>query len=191
MNGLITRAIKNREGILKALISLFIVVQVSLTIAFLSPKSIAFTHAIADAATFHWKFAGMWQGWELFAPEIRGQNTHSVALITYEDGSTAEWPMPRTDQFDLAQKYRGDKFRKWNGDNAQWSRYQEFWPDLARYVAKLHYNGSGPKPATFMLLNFSAAVAKPEPNHNRLESPLRTHTRAAFFYQYTPEDFAK
>lgn len=179
-----------REHWLKMLISAFIILHVSLTIAFLSPESIALRQAITDATGFFWKFSGMYQGWQLFAPAIRNFNSHSIVLLSFEDGSTTEWPLARTDQMGYWEKYQRDKFRKWNGDNIQSDRHKEDWPDFAKYVGRLHYDGTGPKPVSFMLMRFSSTIPKPESGHKRLEMPPRTTPQMLFFYTYRPEDFS-
>jgi len=177
-----------REKILKGVISAYIILQVSLTFAFLSPDTIALRQAITDAASGVWKFCGLWQGWNLFAPEIRNVNSHSVAVIQFDDGSSTIWPLQRMDQMNPIDKFRRDKFRKWTGDNVQWDRYREYWPAFARYVGRLHYDGTGPKPVSLALIIFKSNIDGPETHVKRADMPPHTEAGCSFFYTYKPED---
>jgi hypothetical protein len=179
-----------RERQLKVIISAYIIVQFVLTIAWLSPEKFALRRAIVDAASGVYKFAGLWQGWELFAPAIRNINSHTVAILRFEDGSATEWPLPRFEQLSGWEKVRKDKFRKWNGDNVQWERYKEFWPAFARYVAKLHYDGTGPKPVSLTLMLFSSTVPDISTNTHRDRLPKHDKAQTTFFYTYKPEDLS-
>jgi hypothetical protein len=191
MNADSTAGEAKRERNLKILISAFIILHVTLTIAWLSPETHALRRAITDTTNWAWKFFGFWQGWELFAPAIRNVNAHSLAVINFDDGSSTAWPLPRFEQMGIVDKYRFDKFRKWNGDNAQWARYKEHWPALARYVANLHYAGTGPKPVSFTLLQFKASMPAPSSRVSREGMPQHDQAESTFFYTYKPEDFRK
>jgi hypothetical protein len=180
---------EGRIRFFKIIISLFIVVHVGLTIAFLSPENIAFRRAITDASEGAWKFAGLWQGWALFAPEIRHSNSHCIALLTFADGSSTQWPLPRFDQMNLLEKYQKDKFRKWSGDNAPWDRYSEFWPGLARYIGRLHFQ-DGNRPVSCTLLMYSSDIPEPGTPGNRLPMPHRSKASLVFYYRYNAEDFS-
>lgn len=181
---------QHRERLLKGAISVFIILYLGLTLASLSPEKVALRRTIVDATGPFYRYLGLWQGWELFAPNIRNVNSHSIALIRFDDGSMTAWPLPRFEEMDVFEKYRYDKFRKWNGDNAQWDRYKEFWPGLARYVGRLHYNGKGPKPVSFTLMRFTALMPKPETGVKRDSMPKHDRPECSFFYSYKDEDLS-
>lgn len=175
---------------LKIVISLFIIIHTGLIIAWLSPEDIAFRKRITDSISSPWKFFGLSQGWKLFAPTVRNFNAHSIALITFEDGSMTQWPLPRLDQMNFIEKFQRDKFRKWNGDNLHSDRYKHFYRDLAIYAGRLHYSNGAVKPVSFSLMQFMAF--SPDITSQRKRTDLLPHTDAQlrFFYRYQPEDFS-
>jgi hypothetical protein len=115
-------------------------------------------------------------------------NSHAVALITLRDGTVTQWPFPRFEQLDYWQKFRGDKFRKWAGDNAQWVTYKEFWPDMARYIGRLHFTPQNP-PVSLMLTMYMSDTPKPEAHRDRMDIPMRTQFHSVYLYRFKPEDF--
>jgi hypothetical protein len=186
----LTESKAKRERVLKIIISTFIILFVGTTLAWLSPEKIALRKLIVEASTGVFKFAGLWQGWELFAPNIRNVNSHTIALISFDDGSLTAWPLPRFEQMGAMEKFRKDKFRKWNGDNVQWDRYKDFWPAFARYVGRLHYNGSGAKPVSCTLMMFQTTVPGPTSHVSRAALPQHDQPKFSFFYVYKDGDLA-
>jgi hypothetical protein len=178
-----------RERLSKGVISAFIVLYLVVVIAHLSPKDFALTRVIADQTNFLWKFSGIYQSWTLFSPKIRTMNSHTVAYVWFDNGAMTAFPLPRFEKgTSIYDKFRYDKFRKWHGDSMQWEWYKEFWPQLAKYVGRLHYDGTGPKPVSFALMCYKVEIPKPESNTPRSALPEHDSPYCSFFYRYRDGD---
>ncbi len=188
MNVPITRRNDIRERLFKIAITVFIIVHVTLTIAWLSPSN-TLRDNMTSSVRLVWDLCGFTQKWELFAPAIRTINSHCVVMVTFDDGTATQWPMPRFEHMDYFQKFQKDKFRKWAFDNAEWDTYKEFWPDMARYIGRLHYSGVGPKPILLMMTRYQSDMPKIGSGVNRLDIPKRYQYATAFTYRFKPEDF--
>jgi len=110
-------------------------------------------------------------------------------MVTFEDGTSTQWPMPRFEQMGDFEKFRKDKFRKWASDNAEWHNYKQFWPEFARYIGRLHYSADGPKPMMLMMTRYQSDVPKPETGISRLDIQKRYKYSTLFSYQFKPGDF--
>jgi hypothetical protein len=182
----------HKDLTVKVLISFGIVSYYGLSLINISPGSIEGPLAgkLREPTRFVCDFFGWVQNWRLFGPEIRNRNFHSLGLIGYEDGTIGSWEPPRFELLTLNQKYRKDKFHKWDQDCLPWDNYRDFWPGLARYVGNLHYDPKN-KPVWFMLLRSEADI--PDPRTGPILDPthMPAHNRLlnAFTYHFRPEDF--
>lgn len=178
---------KHHVALLKSLISAFIICYVSVILVFLSPKT-ALTNAITGSIKPWWFFAGFQQRWELFSPSIRTLNVHTVAMVTFENGTVTLWELPRLEQMNAFDKFRKDKLRKWAADSVPWEPYKQFWPDLARYVGRIHYDPKN-KPVSLTLLRLTADIPPPSVAVRRELFAPHTKLSTCFSYRFSPEDF--
>lgn len=177
--------------VFKTVISAWIVFYYGLSLIHISPSSEGpLPTKLKEPTRTLCEFFGWVQNWRLFGPEIRNINFHSFALIGYADGTIGSWEPPRFDLMTLNQKYRKDKFHKWDQDCMPWYNYRDFWPGLAQYVGKIHYDPAN-KPVWFMLLRLEADI--PDPRNGKIldhdNMPAHTRLLNAFLYHYRPEDF--
>jgi hypothetical protein len=180
------------KGVLvKVTISAFIIFYYTVTFINLSPSTEGpLPTKLKEPTRSLCEFMGWIQNWRLFGPQIRNINFHTFALIGYADGTIGSWEPPRFDMLNLNQKYRKDKFHKWDQDCVPWYNYRNFWPGLARYVGRLHYDPNN-KPVWFMLLRLEADI--PDPRFGKIvyhdRFPPHTRLLNSFLYHYRPEDF--
>ena len=136
-----------------------------------------------------WPFLGLRQRWSMFSPRLRKVNQHVIATLTFEDGTSMVWEPPRMERLKWQDRFRLEKFRKWDVDYLPYDVYQDFWPDLARYVARLNYNGHN-RPSLFELHTYSAEI--PDVNKTVLSRgnlPAHTNYNTIFVYKYSAKDF--
>ncbi len=92
---------------------------------------------ILERVRVWWNFWGFYQNWNLYSPVIRDINFHTIITMTFADGTVMVYQMPRMDKYNLYDRYRMEKFRKWGNDVMPWKdKYKEFWPDFARYFGR-------------------------------------------------------
>ncbi len=128
-------------------------------------------------------FTGLWQGWDMFAPDPLRINTYLEADITFEDGSTARWKFPRMEHMGKFRAYYKERWRKWAADNVRLDRNSGLWPDAARYVARIHAKMPSP-PKQVKLIRFWADVPPPE----RWSDPDKWNSYTFFTYEVTAKD---
>jgi hypothetical protein len=173
----------------KIVISIGIIFYYTLAVIHLSPDS-PLANKVKEPTRSMCEFMGWLQNWRLFGPEIRNINFHTFALIGYTDGTIGSWEPPRFELMTLTQKFTKDKFHKWDQDCVPWYNYRDFWPGLARYVGRIHYDPNN-KPVWFMLLRSEADIPDPRSGKTVKANNMPAHSRLlnAFTYHYRTEDF--
>lgn len=76
---------------------------------------------------------GLDQDWGVFAPDPRRINLDLHALVTYADGSTSKWELPRGDPF--VGSYWDYRWRKYM-EIVRRDASKFLWPDFAAFVAR-------------------------------------------------------
>lgn len=119
-------------------------------------------------------FFCLYQGYGVFAPNPATNNSHIIASVMYEDGSTRLYPMIRLDRVSLVDKLVRERHRKFLEDNLPQPGNIRLLDDVARFVArqcndlKPAENGKSPlKPKFVTLIYFWSevpALANKQPN---------------------------
>lgn len=81
-------------------------------------------------------FTGLWQGWDMFAPEPLSINARLSAELVLADGSTQEWPFPEVHKMGPVDAFYGERWRKWAIDRVRLDENSRVWPDTARYILR-------------------------------------------------------
>jgi hypothetical protein len=135
------------------LISLFvIIILASMALSTLPPSRLddvtqPYRRPITDVT-------GLFQSWELFAPNPRSSTLQLEARLTYDDGATATWRPPRGDR--VIGVYRTFRWRKWAnnvlvGDKTRLHRA------AALFIASRNpRDGEYPVEVTLVRLSYSA-----------------------------------
>ena len=153
-----------------------------------TPEEREFRKRIIEPVKSVWDFWRLDQNWALFSPVIRKINFHTVAILTFEDGTKTIFEMPRMNPLCMATRFRDEKWRKWSNDCLPWTEHKEFWPDIARFLGRRFYNPQN-KPVYMSLNLWSTDIPTPESGHPRQPPPYHTSFNGIFEYRYTPEDF--
>lgn len=116
---------------------------------------------------------GLWQYWDMFAPNPARIDFYLDAVVRYSDGSEAVVAYPRMRGMGVAQKYVYERYRKYSerlSDNEAWK-----WPDTAYWFALRGWSEEGNPPVKVVLRR-----------HFREVQPIGTpqlseYTTAAFY----------
>jgi hypothetical protein len=127
---------------------------------------------------------GLWQRWDMFAPDPPAYNGYLEAEVTLRDGRRVVWPFPRMRRLDLFQRYLKERYRKW-GQERVW---REGHPDpviataAARYIARQAAPPDNPA-RTVELVGYRTPI--PRPSAKALARPWPAEptgwTRQPFF----------
>lgn len=77
---------------------------------------------------------GLWQYWDMFAPDPLRKDYYFDAAIQYQDGTTKSVEFPRIKNMPLLEKYYKERYRKY-GERVHDSDYQYLWPTWAQWMA--------------------------------------------------------
>jgi hypothetical protein len=106
------------------------------------------------------RFTGLWQSWDMFAPDPQSFTTDAQAVVTHANGQQRTWRLPGPEQVGFG-KYRLDRWRKWR-DAVRSDAYWTIWADTARLAARLNADPSIP-PVRVELVRRWGHVPPPRP----------------------------
>ena len=130
------------------------------------------------------RYFGLFQKWDMFAPDPSKLNNYVGAVITYRDGSSSLWTFPRMENLGWFDEYVKERYRKYANDNLRLDTNQPIWPDAARYIARLNYRPQNP-PVAVGLVRYWRFVPPPGP----VETPSGDWSQYMFFhYDVAPGD---
>lgn len=151
------------------------------TALYLSPPSLV-AETINTPLVSFWHYFGWSQGWSVFAPNLRRYNPHATATVTFADGSTQLYEFPRMEKMSLLEKWKREKWRKFDVDNMPWSSASGYHEDVARFVARELYRDSANPPVQVALAVHWAGV--PELPQMVPSDKFPEHNRVASFFIY-------
>lgn len=130
-------------------------------------------------------WTGLFQKWDMFAPDPSKLNNYVSATVHYRDGHTAEWTFPRMEQLGIVDKYFKERYRKYACDNLRLDTRSGLWPDAARYVARAMMSPGDP-PVQVDLVRHWSEVPPPGPHGEAPPAPWSQYTY--FRYPVQPGD---
>lgn len=171
----------------RALINAFIVAYVVLLSLTLMPGSWAWRNAVLRMFNPIILYAGLWQNYSVFSPNVRDINLHIEAIVTYQDGTQIVWPFPRMERLPLFHRIYLERYRKFGHDHLNWDHERVLWPDFARFVARRMNDRGDNKPREIVLKRYWQRIPPPQVGLGR---PAPEHINAYEFYRYNvrPED---
>ncbi|HXS96060.1 MAG TPA: hypothetical protein VN736_15750 [Candidatus Limnocylindrales bacterium] len=108
-------------------------------------------------------YFGLFQKWDMFAPDPTKLNSYIDAVVTYRDGQTSKWGFPRMEELGIVDKYFEERYRKYMNDNLRLDTNSGLWPDAARYIARAN-NRAGDPPVLVTLVRHWSIVPPPGPD---------------------------
>ena len=78
-----------------------------------SPPRTKLERAARGRFAFYMFPTGLWQAWDMFAPNPALANVYLETEVTFRDGSRTMWKVPRMEQLGYWERYRKERYRKW------------------------------------------------------------------------------
>jgi hypothetical protein len=100
----------------KNLIHAFVLFHLTAVAAwsFTSSDSTSKLHKVVRSRfAFYMLPTGLWQAWNMFAPNPAISNVYLEAEVTLADGSRVTWKFPRMNELGYFDRYRRERYRKW------------------------------------------------------------------------------
>jgi len=79
---------------------------------------------------------GVWQSWDLFAPDPRTMQVRMDATVTLRDGATRNWVFFQSEGLGPIARLRQERYRKWAHDNVRLDEKPELWAPTALFIAR-------------------------------------------------------
>jgi hypothetical protein len=131
----------------------------------------------------YFRWAGLFQSWDMFAPIPKRANVYIEARLRYRDGSEKIWPFPRMEQMSLKQTLFKERYRKF-ADSLQRDELDDLLVDAARHIARL--NSTPDHPVKTVILIQQTSFNVPGPDGADVPEPWRAHILLG--YGVRPED---
>jgi hypothetical protein len=148
-----------KPSIGKALVSTFVLLHLVAILAYATPWDIAVRKEINRLTGGYLRSAGLWQSWDMFAPNPRKMLLRMDATITLDDGRSVQRPLlPRSDS--LIADLRRQRYRKWAHDHLRLDTKQRLRPPAARYLAR-EFDGDDARPVQVELARHWQPMLKP------------------------------
>lgn len=126
--------------------------------------------------------SGLWQGWDMFAPNPLSTVIDLEAEVTFRDGTRETWVFPRMEEMSYWERYRKERYRTWRG-RLRMEKWSAAWPDTARYVARLHDRPEKP-PVSVNLKRRWGSIPPPSERWLQTARPAIPLSAAETFFSY-------
>ena len=131
------------------------------------------------------RWSGLFQAWDMFAPDPVKLNSYVDAQVTFRDGTSRTWAFPRMDRLGLADRYFKERYRKFSTEYLRMDSFSALWPDAARYIARANFNRANP-PVAVQLNRHWSEINPPTESGLGERGPWREFT--FFSYPVKPGD---
>lgn len=171
--------------LIRIVISVFIAFNLFAILSWCVPLDSPLVEACRHAVSPYMLWTGLFQKWDMFAPEPSKLNSYIGAQIVFRDGRTALWNFPRMENLGIVDKYFKERYRRYANDSLRLDNNARLWPDAARYVARLHDSPSNP-PVEVSLIRYWSVVPPPTATGAYESAPWQQY--AFFRYQVANGD---
>jgi len=164
-------------------INVFLIFHLIAIPAWCIPSSSPFIPKFKDWIRPYFVWIGLFQNWDMFAPDPKSANAYLEAIVLYKDKPSQLWSFPRMELLGYAERYRKERYRKFEEDVAK-REFSDLWPDAARFIARLNSTPSNPVESVVLVVRWSQINPSGEGGSNR--GPWNVD--AYYSYQVKPED---
>jgi hypothetical protein len=183
--GLLTPAQRYPSTFKRAAISAFLLFHICAISVWCLPFRLPASTAFKGLIRPYMLWSGLFQNWNMFAPDPLMLNGFVEAEIVFRDGKTGRWSFPRTEQLGLADRYFKERYRKFANEYLRMDANSGLWPDAAVYIARRNYQPSNP-PVIVLLYRYWSLIRPPLPDGSYQADPWM---RSRFFlYVVKPGD---
>lgn len=106
---------------------------------------------------------GMWQYWDMFAPDPLSLDYYVQAQIQFESGEVVTEDFPRVYTLPIPAKYPAERHRKFI-ERAHLEENLFLWPPLAQWMAQRAWDTHRKTPYAVRLVLRRRQIPKPQPN---------------------------
>ena len=131
-------------------------------------------------------FTGLFQAWDMFAPDPTRLNGHLEATIIFKNGDRQLWSEPRLPQLGYFERYQKERYRKFMEEHLWLDAQSDLWPDAARHLARMfHHDAQNPPVVVELTRHWTMILPPGEHGEFRSEDPSEY---TYFSYEVEPGD---
>lgn len=116
--------------------------------------------SLSNPLTWYVESSGVWQYWDMFAPNPASVDIWFDAQVTFKDGTIATFKYPRMKTLPIPEKYFRERYRKYlerlTVDNYAWK-----WPHTGYWVAKESWKDPSNPPVKIELVRHWKNILPP------------------------------
>jgi hypothetical protein len=113
---------------------------------------------------------GMWQYWDMFAPEPSSMDLWASAEVQYFDGTKVDFKYPRIKDLGLIEKYHSERYRKFF-ERVNPDEYRYFWAPFAQTIALKSAKNPKNPPVRVAIIRHFAMVTRHDAKNNKIDAP--------------------
>ncbi len=172
------------QRIERAVVSAFLLFHILAITCWAVPIDTPLLIALRNAVSPYMLWSGLFQRWNMFAPEPAKVDFYIEADITLHDGEKRTYVLPRMEKLGYAERYAKERYRKYS-EYLRQDNYSALWPDAAKHIARLYANPSNP-PVFVILVRYWSQISPPSPGGGLQRTPW---SRVPFYiYVVKPDD---
>jgi hypothetical protein len=154
------------ETFRRGVISVFILFHLVAITCMAFPFDLPPFRNIKDLVKPYMVWAGLFQTWDMFAPNPEAVNSYIKTVVISRDRHMHVWSFPRMEELGFVERYRKERYRKFS-DVLPQPQNAPLWPDVATHAARQFSSQSDP-PEKVLLIEFQsdippAAEGAPDP----------------------------
>lgn len=124
-----------KSSLVKCLLQIFIVIHVGIILWSGFPQTSRVTNAIYQPFQNYQNFVGIWQGWDMFAPNPSRQDYAMDGVVVLQNGELQVFKFPRPYEPFSFEKYLTERYRKMVA-NLRQDRNKVLWNDASLFVLR-------------------------------------------------------
>jgi hypothetical protein len=140
-----------KQRLKHAAISAFLLFHLVVITCWTAPFKMKIMEAVNQVTRPYLLWIGLFQAWDMFAPNPMTLNGYVDARILYQNGRMETWEFPRMEKLGLAGRYVKERYRKFVNEYLRNDDKALLWPDAARHVARLHYRDPANPPRMIVI----------------------------------------
>lgn len=137
-------------------ISIFILFHLIAITCWAVPSQFPPVRAIKELVRPYMLWSGLFQSWDMFAPNPRPVNSYIKAVVITQNHHIHVWTFPRMEELSLSERYRKERYRKFT-DVLPEQVNAALWPDVASHLAR-YFDSQADPSEHVTLVQFSTDI---------------------------------
>lgn len=150
----------NNFTVKRLAINAFLLFHLAVIVSWSIPsQALVFRIVRHSVSPYAWR-AGLFQSWDMFAPNPTHTNAFVTAEITCSKGQVRVWSFPQMQDLGYSERYFKERYRKFSNDRLILKTNAILLPDAARYIARLNADPFN-QPRIVKLIRYVSVISPP------------------------------